>query len=111
MIHPEGKLKTTPTDGIVIFSDRYRAWIDSSNTGHIRVIKRINFSTIITVVQKIVEKQKDKSDKSCLIRMYIPNSLRSIRSDNLESFISFAGDCCNISIEVIESEEMLVFTS
>jgi hypothetical protein len=104
MINPEEKQRTPLTEGVVLLSDRYRAWIDTRNTGHIRVIKRINFSTIITVVQKMVEIQRDKSGESGLIQIYIPNSLRTIHSENLRSFISFTNGCCNISIKVIESE-------
>ena len=105
------KQKKPLTDGVVLLSDRYRAWIDKEHTGHIRVIKRITFSTIITVVCQIVEMQRAKSGESGLIRIYIPHSLRSIYSENLQAFINFAGDCCNIPIEVIESEELLVMTS
>ena len=98
------------SDGILLLSDRYRAWIDTGYTGHIRVIKRINFSRIIAIVYLIVERQRDTSGEPGLIRIYIPHSLRSINSENLQSFIGFAGECSNLTIEVIETEEKQAFS-
>lgn len=102
---------TTSSGGVLLISDRYRVWIDDENTGHVRVIKRINFGMIISVIRQIVEIQRKESVQTEVIRIYIPRSLRSIYSENLQSFIDFAGNCCNITIEVIETEDLQGMTS
>lgn len=99
------------SDDVILISDRYRVWIDDERAGHIRVIKRVNFGKIISVVRQIVEIQRKDSDQTGMIRLYIPRSLRSIHSDNLKAFIDFAESCSNISIEVIETEDIQGMTS
>jgi hypothetical protein len=36
-----------------IRSERYRAWIDDNNIGHIKILKRVNFATLISVLMEI----------------------------------------------------------
>jgi hypothetical protein len=106
MTDPGDDLSTVPQNGVLRISDRCRVWMDDMNTGHVRVIKRINFGIIISVIRQIVEIQRKRSDGREIIHIYIPRSLRTIHSDNFQSFIDFADDCCNITIEVFETEEL-----
>nr|WP_319538842.1 hypothetical protein [uncultured Methanospirillum sp.] len=94
------------TTRVILTSDRFRVWIDDLSIGHVRVIKRINFGMIISAIRQIASVQQKKSERFQIIRIYIPRSLRSIHSENLQAFIQFAKDCGNISIEVIETEEL-----
>ncbi|PWR70930.1 hypothetical protein [Methanospirillum lacunae] len=91
---------------VILTSDRFRAWIDDRSIGHVRVIKRINFCIIISAIRQIASIQKKDSENSQTIRIYIPRSLMSINSENLQVFIQFARDCGNILIEIIEIEEL-----
>jgi hypothetical protein len=91
---------------VILTSDRFRVWIDDLSIGHVRVIKRINFGMIISAIRQIASVQRKNSEKYQIIRIYIPKSLRSIHSENLQAFIQFARDCGNISIEVIETEDL-----
>lgn len=88
--------------GIVYQSEQLRAWIDEKNRGHIRVIRRLNFSSLIMVIRMIVEGQEKKGRRK--VQIYIPTSLKAIDSDNLRAFIEFADSCCNIHIDLIESD-------
>ncbi|MDD1729329.1 MAG: hypothetical protein LUQ50_09700 [Methanospirillum sp.] len=100
------KTLSSLSDGVFLNSDRYRIWIDDTYIGHVRVIKRINFSQIVEVLRQIVLIQREYSGEPGIIRIYIPHSLQSIYSDNLHSFIGFAQVVSNISIEVRETEEI-----
>jgi hypothetical protein len=91
---------------VILTSDRFRVWIDDLSTGHVRVIKRINFGMIISAIRQIASIQRKDLKNNQIIRIYIPKSLRSIHSENLQAFILFAKDCGNISIEIIETEEL-----
>ncbi|GEM_PF-3746493 len=94
------------TTRVILTSDRFRVWIDDLYIGHVRVIKRINFGMIISAIRQIASVQQIGSEETQIIRIYIPRSLRSIHSENLQAFIQFAKDCGNISIEVIETEDL-----
>ncbi|HWQ64191.1 MAG TPA: hypothetical protein VN429_07215, partial [Methanospirillum sp.] len=94
------------TTRIILTSDRFRVWIDDLSVGHVRVIKRINFGMIISAIRQIASVQRKDLEKSQIIRIYIPRSLKSIHSENLQAFIVFAKDCGNISIDVIETEDL-----
>ncbi|HWQ67515.1 MAG TPA: hypothetical protein VN372_11695 [Methanospirillum sp.] len=95
----------TQSDVSLIRSDQYRAWVDDENTGHIRVLRRLNFVTLITIIRKICEKQQSLSDKSHVIRIYIPLSLRDISSENLRSFIEFSEICCHMKITIMIADD------
>lgn len=89
----------------VLQNDRYRAWIDQDNVGRIKILRRINFVALITVIRQIAEIQQNNTGSSRVIRIYIPGSLRAICSDNLRSVIEFTKVCCDIRITVIESDD------
>lgn len=91
------------SEEVVISTSQYRAWIDNQNSGHIRVLKRINFITILSVIRKIAETQQKKSDKPRVIFIYIPESLKVICSDNLLSFIGFIESCSDITITLVKT--------
>lgn len=88
-----------------IRSDRFRAWVDDKNTGHIKILKRVNFVTLITILKQIVLSQKYNNLTLSEIRVYIPGSLKTICSDNLRSVIEFTDCCCDLKIIVIISDD------
>ena len=89
----------------ILQSDRYRAWVDQDNIGRIKILRRVNFVTLITIIRQISEIQLSNTGFSKEIRIYIPASLRAICSENLRSFAEFTRVCCNTRITVIESDE------
>lgn len=71
--------------GILYQSEQLRAWINEKNRGHIRVIRRLNFSSLIMVIRMIVEGQEKKDRRQ--VQIYIPASLKTIDSDILRGYI------------------------
>jgi hypothetical protein len=90
----------------IIRSERYRAWIDDHNTGHVKILRRINFVTLVTILRHITTMQKKGEKSPRNIRIYIPGSLQTIYSDNLRSVIEFAEFCFNLKIIVIISDDV-----
>lgn len=89
----------------VIRSERYRAWVDEQNTGHIKILRRINFVTLITILRQITMMQRAGDQAPGGIRIYIPGSLQTIYSENLRSVIEFTEFCFNLKITVITSDD------
>lgn len=92
------------TRGIVFQSDQVRAWVDEENIGHVRMIRRVNFSTLITVIRKVVEAEGEVTHDPRQVRMYIPSSLKAVESENLRSLIEFSETCCNLRIVIVETD-------
>jgi hypothetical protein len=90
--------------GIVFQSEQARAWVDEENIGHIRVIRRINFSSLMSVISQVAIAEGDFFSGERIVRIYIPTSLKAIDSDNLRSLITFAEVCGNIQISIIEND-------
>jgi hypothetical protein len=90
---------------IILQSDRFRAWVDQDNIGHIKILRRINFVTLIDVIRQIAEIQLRDTGQPGEVKIYIPASLRTICSENLRSFIEFTRICCDMKIAVMEAEE------
>jgi len=79
----------------------YRSWIDKSRTtGYIRIIKRIKFSTFITLCRDTYLKLDRSLDLSRQIIIYIPRSLYDLMSRNVQEFITFCQSCTDVKIEL-----------
>jgi hypothetical protein len=89
---------------IFLKTDQYRVWIDQDNIGRIKILRRINFVTLIGIIKQIAEIQQRNTGKAGDLCIYIPSSLKSICSENLLSFIEFSKTCCDMNILVIEAE-------
>jgi len=87
----------------MIAAPQYRAWVDENNIGHIRVLKRMKFILLLSIIRDVVLMQSDTHNSYREIYIYVPESLSGIKSDNFFSFIEFTQVCCNISIIVIDN--------
>ncbi len=97
------------SDGVRIISrtGSLRCWIDSENTGHIRIIRRVTLPILIGEIRDLVILQRRENLPLLLIRIYLPPSLKAEISTNLLSFIDFSDHCCNLSILICDSAELI----
>jgi hypothetical protein len=89
--------------GILYQSEQVRVWMDEERIGHIRIIRRVNFSTLIKLINTLTEVVEQESTGTRQVRIYIPASLKSIDSENLRALMEFAENCCNIRITLVET--------
>lgn len=87
----------------MITAAQYRAWVDEDNVGHIRILKRVNFILLLSIIRQVVLMQHIPGFLRREIFLYIPESLSGMRSENFCAFIEFTEECCNISISIIEN--------
>jgi len=78
----------------------YRIWIDKTGTGHIRIVKRINFSTFISLCRETYLALDRSSGLSPRIVIYVPRSLYDIMSENVQEFITFCRSCTDAVFEL-----------
>jgi len=87
-------------DPFFIKTASYRVLIDPDGTGHIRIIKRVNFRTIIQVFRQVyLELRKNPAKKPHII-IYLSRSLSAEMSDNLKDFLDFTVSCMEGSFEL-----------
>jgi hypothetical protein len=78
----------------------YRIWIDKKGTGHIRIVKRINFSTFISLCRETYLALDRTSGLSTRIIIYVPRSLYDGMSENVREFIMFCRSCTDAVFEL-----------
>ncbi|MGD0079861.1 MAG: hypothetical protein ABSB80_04330 [Methanoregula sp.] len=78
----------------------YRIWIDKNGTGHIRIVKRINFSTFISLCRETYLAIDRTTDLSIRIIIYVPRSLYDVMSENVREFIMFCRSCTDAVFEL-----------
>lgn len=79
----------------------YRVLIDRDGTGHIRIIRRVNFRTILKVFREVYLEQRKRPDLQPHITIYLSRSLSSEMSENLKDFLDFAVSCMDGTFELI----------
>ncbi|MDD1693174.1 MAG: hypothetical protein LUQ71_00465 [Methanoregula sp.] len=78
----------------------YRVLIDPEGVAHIRIIRRINFRTILQVFREVyLELRKNPGSKPHII-IYLSRSLSSEMSENLKDFLDFAVSCMDGTFEL-----------
>lgn len=70
----------------------YRVLIDSEGIGHIRIIKRVNFRTVLAIFRDLYLELKKKTARPHII-VYVSPSLSSEMSENMRDFLDFAAAC------------------
>jgi hypothetical protein len=70
----------------------YRVLIDSEGTGHIRIIRRVNFRTVLVIFRDLYLELKKDSERPHII-VYVSPSLSSEMSENMRDFLDFAVAC------------------
>jgi hypothetical protein len=78
----------------------YRIWIDKTGTGHIRIVKRINFSTFISLCRETYLALDRTPGFSPRIIIYVPRSLYDVMSENVREFITFCRSCTDALFEL-----------
>jgi hypothetical protein len=78
----------------------YRIRIDKNGTGHIRIVKRINFGTFISLCRETYLALDRTSGSSTRIIIYVPRSLYDVMSENVQEFITFCRSCTDAVFEL-----------
>ncbi|MGA2103770.1 MAG: hypothetical protein ABSG06_00085 [Methanoregula sp.] len=78
----------------------YRIMIDTEGVGHIRIVKRMNFRTILNLFKELyIEIRKDPTKKPHIV-IHISKSLYGEMSDNLKEFLLFCSTCLDGKFEL-----------
>lgn len=78
----------------------YRIWIDKTGNGHIRIVKRVNFCTFISLCRETYLTLDRKPGISPRIKIYVPRSLNDVLSENVWEFIAFCQSCTDAEFEM-----------
>ncbi len=85
-------------------SDNYRVWVDDDGVGRIRVIKRINFKTLVSLFEELhaeIKKRRTGNPGKVHIVFYISKSLYDETSVNAKEFLGFCSSCMGIKFELV----------
>lgn len=79
-------------------------WVDETNVGRIRVLKRINFKTLVSLFEEIHTEIKERiagNPGKVHIVFYISKSLYDEMSANAIEFLGFCQSCMGIKFELV----------
>lgn len=82
-------------------SEQYRAWVDGSGTGSIRILKRVNAKTLMRILREMLLEMKRVRPGRSHILFYISRSLNEEMSDNANEFMEFCRACLDVDFELI----------
>ncbi|MFB3766544.1 MAG: hypothetical protein ACE14P_15035 [Methanotrichaceae archaeon] len=77
-------------------SDNYRAWVDGRGTGNIRILKRVNFRSLIVLFKEMLAETRKANPEKARIVLYIAPSVSEEMSNNSKEFLEF----CRVSLGV-----------
>ena len=88
----------------LIRTPSYRVLIDHEGIAHIRIIRRVNFRTILQVFKEVHNELKKKPDTQPHIVIHLSRSLSGEMSDNLKDFLDFTISCmeCRVELSIVE---------
>jgi hypothetical protein len=92
------------SDIFVRKSANYRVWVDEAGVGRIRVLKRINFKTLIALFEELhgeIRKRIEGNPGKVHIIFYISKSLYDEMSVNAKEFLGFCSSCMGIKFELV----------
>jgi hypothetical protein len=78
----------------------YRIWIDENDVGHLRIVKRINFRTLISLCRETYLALDRSHGTTPRIIIYVPRSLYDVMSENVREFIMFCRSCTDAVFEL-----------
>jgi hypothetical protein len=81
-------------------ADTYRVMIDNDGTGHIRIIKRMNFRMILTLFKELYLEIRKTPGRSPHIIIHVSQSLYDEMSENLKEFLLFCSACLDGTFEL-----------
>jgi hypothetical protein len=82
----------------------YRIWVDETGAGNIRVLKRINFKTLVAIFEELhgeIKKRIAGNPGKVHIIFYISRSLHDEMSVNAKEFLGFCQSCMGIKFELV----------
>ena len=85
----------------------YRVWVDDEEVGHIRILKRINFKTLVALLEELhgeIKKRSTWNPGKVHIIFYISRSLYDEMSVNAKEFLGFCQSCMGIRFELVLME-------
>lgn len=85
----------------------YRICIDDTGAGNIRVLKRINFKTLVALFEELhgeIRKRASGNPGKIHIIFYISRSLYEEMSVNAKEFLGFCQSCMGIKFELVLME-------
>ncbi|KCZ70277.1 hypothetical protein ANME2D_03467 [Candidatus Methanoperedens nitroreducens] len=91
-------------DDFVRKTANYRIWVDETGVGYIRVLKRINFKTLVSLFEELhseIKKRIAGNPGKIHIVFYISKSLYDEMSVNAKEFLGFCQSCMGIEFELI----------
>ena len=94
-------------DVFVRKTPNYRIWVDEAGVGRIRVLKRINFRTLVSLFEEIhgeIKKRATGNPGKIHIIFYISRSLHDEMSVNAKEFLGFCQSCMGIKFELVLME-------
>ena len=78
----------------------YRIWLDETSVGRIRILKRINFKTLVALFEELhgeIRKKLAGNPGKIHIVFYISKSLYDEMSVNSKEFLGFCQSCMGIT--------------
>ena len=91
-------------DVFVRKSANYRIWVDETGAGRIRILKRINFATLVAIFEELhgeMKKRTSESSGKVNIVFYISKSLYEEMSINAKEFLGFCQSCMGIKFDLV----------
>ncbi len=85
-------------------SANYRVWVDEAGVGRIRILKRINFKTLVSLFEELhgeMRKGITGNPGKVHIIFYISKSLYDEMSVNAKEFLGFCSSCMGIKFELV----------
>jgi hypothetical protein len=82
----------------------YRVRVDENGVGHIRILKRINFPTLVALFEELhgeIRKRIAGNPGKVHIIFYISKSLYDEMSVNAKEFLGFCQSCMGIKFELV----------
>ena len=82
----------------------YRIWVDETSVGRIRILKRINFKTLVALFEELhgeIRKRLAGNPGKIHIVFYISKSLYDEMSVNAKEFLGFCQSCMGIKFELV----------
>ncbi|MDO8726891.1 MAG: hypothetical protein Q7J35_12550 [Candidatus Methanoperedens sp.] len=82
----------------------YRIWLDETGVGRIRILKRINFKTLVALFEELhgeIRKKLAGNPGKIHIVFYISKSLYDEMSVNAKEFLGFCQSCMGITFELV----------
>ncbi len=94
-------------DNFVRKTDNYRIWVDEAGVGRIRILRRINFKTLVSLFEELhgeIKKRIAGNPGKVHIIFYISKSLYDEMAINAKEFLGFCQSCMGIEFELVLME-------